>query len=159
MNLTRTRATIRHIGAVICVALFPWPVSAAVELDPVCASAPVRVTGESGVPHEVLVATTPTETGRVADGATRTRPRTIISEGKLFWFDSWGEALRFADSQLAKGTTSVELRRFQIDCRWHDKNFESVGEMSDPVADARSAIRFLPGSRLIPLTHPTRALR
>ena len=143
MNMTRLRATLRLFGAALCMATLPLAAAAAVELDPVCASATARVASETGVPQEVLAAISLTETGRHSDGATRSWPWTVNSEGEGFWFDSREEALGFARSELAQGTVSFDVGCFQINYRWHGENFASVEEMFDPVANARYAARFL----------------
>ena len=144
MNLTRIRPAVRLLSGVLGVLLgSAQPSPAAVELDPVCADATAHVASETGVPQEVLAAISLTETGRHRDGATRSWPWTVNSEGEGFWFDTREEALRFARSELAQGTTSFDVGCFQINYRWHGENFASVEEMFDPVANARYAARFL----------------
>jgi hypothetical protein len=144
MNMTRIRPTARLLSVVLCALLATVrPAAAAVELDPVCASATATVAAETGVPHEVLAAISLTETGRNSDGATRSWPWTVNSEGKGFWFNSQQEALAFARSELSQGTVSFDVGCFQINYRWHGENFASVEEMFDPVANARYAARFL----------------
>jgi hypothetical protein len=144
MNMTRLRPTARLLSVLLYVLLAAArPAAAAVELDPVCAGATSRVAAETGVPQEVLAAISLTETGRSREGATRSWPWTVNSEGKGFWFESQQEALDFARSELAQGTVSFDVGCFQINYRWHGENFASVEEMFDPDANARYAAQFL----------------
>ena len=144
MTLTRSRPAIAMIGALLgFAAATAGSASAAVELDPVCADATARAAAESGVPQDVLAAISLTETGRHRDGATRTWPWTVNSEGDGYWFDTREEALSFARAELAQGTVSFDVGCFQINYHWHGENFRSVEEMFDPDANARYAARFL----------------
>ncbi|MBM9596131.1 transglycosylase SLT domain-containing protein [Roseitranquillus sediminis] len=121
----------------------PTASAAPVAPDAVCRDAATQASAESGVPLDVLLAISLTETGRASDGATRTWPWTVNSEGKGFWFDTHAEALAFAEGEAAGGTTSFDVGCFQINYRWHGENFASIAEMFEPVANARYAARFL----------------
>ncbi len=99
--------------------------------------------GQSGVPAEVLLALTRTETGRRLNGALRPWPWTVNMEGEGFWFETEAEALAFVRRRHAAGARSFDIGCFQINFRWHGEHFSGFEEMFDPAAGAAYAARFL----------------
>ncbi|MGR3711983.1 MAG: transglycosylase SLT domain-containing protein [Shimia sp.] len=98
---------------------------------------------ESGVPVEVLMAITRTETGRRSNGVLAPWPWTVNMEGVGKWFDSREEALAFANNGLRAGKRSFDVGCFQLNYRWHGENFDDVQHMFDPLDNARYAADFL----------------
>ena len=96
-----------------------------------------------GVPADVLHAVALTETGRRLDGRLQPWPWAVNREGEGFWFASREEALAFARRSLAEQRPSFDLGCFQINYRWHGRNFPSVEAMVEPETGAVYAARFL----------------
>ena len=105
-----------------------------------CDSAARHAARETGVPVEILLAITQTET-RYGGGPW---PWTINHQGKGHWFDSKDQAIRSARDILALGD-SADLGCFQLSSRWHAAAFDSPETMLDPVQNALHAARFLHG--------------
>ncbi len=108
-----------------------------------CDSAAVRAAAETGVPAEVLLAITRTETGRSKAGSVRPWPWTVNMEGAGHWFDSRKAALGYAARHHARGARSFDVGCFQLNYRWHGHAFTSIDQMFEPLAGARYAARFL----------------
>ncbi|EKE43767.1 transglycosylase, Slt family protein [Oceaniovalibus guishaninsula JLT2003] len=98
---------------------------------------------ETGVPFDVLMAISLTETGRKQNGRTTAWPWTVNTEGKGTWFDDYGAALSYARQSQAAGARSFDVGCFQINYRWHGQHFASLDAMFDPLVNARYAARFL----------------
>ena len=108
-----------------------------------CDAAAARAAAESGVPEDVLLAITRTETGRTRNGRFAPWPWTVNMEGKGRWFDSREEALAYAIRSHEGGARSFDVGCFQINYRWHHQHFASIERMFDPLENARYAARFL----------------
>lgn len=126
----------------------PVTTAAAPAADPLataalCDRAAATAAAETGVPLDVLRAITRTETGRRLAGGFHPWPWTMNIEGKGIWFDSRAEALAHAEKTLAAGTTSFDMGCFQVNYRWHGRNFPDLVAMIDPLESARYAARFL----------------
>ena len=111
----------------------------------ICERAIANGARRAGLPQEVLHAISLTETGRVQGGRLRPYPWAINREGKGFWFQSREEALAFARKSVAEGRHSFDVGCFQINYRWHGRNFASLEAMFDPDTGADYAARFLKG--------------
>lgn len=98
---------------------------------------------ETGVPVEVLLAITRTETGRKAKGGLAPWPWTVNMEGKGVWFESRQEALSYAQKSFAAGARSFDVGCFQLNYRWHGQNFKDIAHMFEPIENARYAAEFL----------------
>ncbi|MFD1882782.1 hypothetical protein [Paracoccus pacificus] len=109
----------------------------------VCEWAAVKVAAETGVPVDILATLTLTETGRRREGKVRPWAWSVNAEGKGTWFDDPQSALAFASDRVAQGRPNVDIGCFQINYRWHGKNFASIAEMFDPLANTRYAARFV----------------
>ena len=105
----------------------------------ICDAAALRISRESGVPENVLLAITRTETARYGTPW----PWTVNMEGEGRWFDTREAALAFAVRRHAEGATSFDIGCFQINFRWHGEHFPSIEAMFEPDANARYAARFL----------------
>ena len=98
---------------------------------------------EHSVPIDVLQAITRTETGRTKNGELLPWPWTVNMEGAGQWFETRGAAQKFAIQRFNAGALSFDIGCFQINYRWHGRNFSSISEMFDPVLNADYAARFL----------------
>lgn len=98
---------------------------------------------ETGVPVNVLLAITRTETGRSRSGKLAPWPWTVNMEGKGVWFDSYQEALNYVTSHHKAGARSFDVGCFQLNYRWHGQHFTDIEHMFDPTANARYAADFL----------------
>ena len=98
---------------------------------------------EFGIPEQIMLAITRTETGRSHQGATYPWPWTVNLEGRGLWFDTQAEALAFVFDHFKTGTRNFDVGCFQINYRWHGAAFASIDQMFDPMANARYAASFL----------------
>lgn len=134
------------LGGLACQ---PWNGQAAQArgLDPVQSSHCLRAievaSANSGVPKDILLAISLTETGRKLEGKLRPWPWTVNMEGAGLWFETPQEALDYASNHFKRGARSFDVGCFQINYRWHGQAFSSIEEMFDPIANARYAARFL----------------
>ena len=101
------------------------------------------VANETGVPVNVLLAITRTETGRSRSGKLSPWPWTVNMEGKGVWFDSYQEALNYVKSHHKAGARSFDVGCYQLNYRWHGQHFTDIEHMFDPTANARYAADFL----------------
>lgn len=109
----------------------------------VCDQAAIRAAHSEGVPENVLLAITRVETGRRRRGILEPWPWTVNLEGAGFWFDNREAARSFALSKIDDGARSFDIGCFQINHKWHGREFHSINEMFDPDQNARYAARFL----------------
>lgn len=96
-----------------------------------------------GVPIDVLLAITRTETGRTKNGLTEPWPWAVNMEGRGLWFDTQSEAMSYVFDHFRTGARSFDIGCFQINYRWHGSKFTSIEQMFDPYANARYAAEFL----------------
>lgn len=111
--------------------------------DSLCATAARRAAEKSGVPENVLMAVSLTETGRKRDGHFQAWPWTVNMEGKGLWFDDAQSAQAYVQHHFDAGARSFDVGCFQINYRWHGRAFDSVADMFDPQRNADYAARFL----------------
>ncbi|PIE12439.1 MAG: tail length tape measure protein [Rhodobacterales bacterium] len=98
---------------------------------------------QSGVPLAVLRAITRTETGRKSGDGFGPWPWTVNMEGKGVWFENRDAARAYVFRHFKRGARSFDVGCFQINYKWHHKQFSSIDEMFDPEANALYAARFL----------------
>lgn len=111
-----------------------------------CVGAARLAAGETGVPLDVLLALTLTETGRaVGRGPLRPWAWALNQGGASHWFDTAEDALAHLEQALAEGTTNIDVGCFQLNYRWHAAAFASVEQMIDPEANALYAARHIAG--------------
>jgi hypothetical protein len=98
---------------------------------------------ETGVPLDVLLAVTRSETGRAVEGTLSPWPWTVNMEGAGKWFSTRSDAIEFVRRHHEKGARSFDVGCFQVNYKWHGRNFESLEQMFDPVSNALYAAEFL----------------
>lgn len=108
-----------------------------------CHDAAHAAARETGVPVEVLMAVSLTETGRKQGGSFVPWPWTLNIAGDGHWFDTRDSATRRAVQTLQSGQQSFDVGCFQINYRWHGKAFASLEAMMDPRTNALYAARYL----------------
>lgn len=124
------------------VAALLWSHSATAAPD-LCEQAAAAAAAQSGVPADVLLAVTLTETGRNTSGTLRPWPWTVNVSGEGHWFATARDAVDFAVQAQAEGKTNFDIGCFQLNYRWHNTAFPSVSAMFDPTENALYAARFL----------------
>ncbi|WP_078059003.1 transglycosylase SLT domain-containing protein [Tropicimonas marinistellae] len=123
----------------------PFQASAFVTSSDVCLNRAEVEARNAKVPLAVLSAIATLESGRRVGGELRPWPWTVHAEGKGHWFDTKSEAVSYVTTLVKSGVRNIDVGCFQLNLRWHGRNFESVGEMFDPAENARYAASFLRG--------------
>ncbi|WP_233499410.1 lytic transglycosylase domain-containing protein [Pararhodobacter sp. CCB-MM2] len=108
-----------------------------------CEAAAAAAAREAGVPVDVMLAISLTETGRRSDGRLRPWPWTANAEGEGHWFETRQEAADFARRLLARGQPLFDLGCFQINWRWHGENFSRPEDLLDPMVAGRYAAHLI----------------
>lgn len=98
---------------------------------------------EIGVPLDVLMSLTRTETGRLRDGQLQPWPWTVNMEGQGHWFANKEAAQSFVFRQFKTGARNFDVGCFQLNYRWHGDAFSSIEAMFDPRENAIYAAKFL----------------
>ncbi|WP_299966293.1 transglycosylase SLT domain-containing protein [uncultured Roseobacter sp.] len=98
---------------------------------------------EYDVPLEILRAITRTETGRTLEGVLKPWPWAVNVAGEGHWFETREIAIDHVKRHVASGRRNIDIGCFQLNHRWHAAGFASIGDMFDPVANARYAAQFL----------------
>jgi hypothetical protein len=119
------------------------PASAVGDASVLCDAAAQDAARATGVPEDVLLALTRTETGRAAGGALRPWPWAINQAGAGTWFATEDEMLSHIDGLIAAGVTNFDVGCFQLNYRWHGARFASMDDMADPGQNARYAAGYL----------------
>jgi len=114
--------------------------SAAPEL---CVRAAEYAALKTGVPLQLLLALTLTETGRSKNGALQPWPWALNQGGEGHWFATKDEALAFLSDAVDKGVGNIDVGCFQLNYRWHGAAFASLDKMMDPRANALYAARLV----------------
>lgn len=91
------------------------------------------------VPLPVLYAVALTETGRRGN----LHPFALNIAGRSHFATSRQEALDVFAREREKGIRLIDLGCMQINYRWHGQEFETVGDMLDPVKNVEYAALFL----------------
>jgi len=138
----RIRATIQTLLAVLWAGAC-YAQDAAEEGATICEAASFAAAQEMGIPADVMLAISLTETGRRRAGRLRPWPWTVNMEGAGHWFETPDEALEFATTRYDEGARSFDVGCFQLNYRWHGMHFTSIQAMFDPMTNARYAARFL----------------
>ncbi len=111
-----------------------------------CEAASQSASAQTGVPLEVLLSISLTETGRtLKDGAGQMRPWPWAANqgGDSHWFNTRAEAETYVAGKLANGVTNVDVGCFQLNHRWHSDGFRNLSGMFDPETNALYAARLL----------------
>ncbi len=109
----------------------------------ICDIAAQRAAQNTGVPIGILLSIARVETGRSLGGQFAPWPWSANVSGKGHFFDSADEAIVFANDLLAQGNANFDVGCFQINLRWHSKNFGSLQEAFNPELNAAYAAQFL----------------
>ena len=128
------------IAAALCS---PQVQASSVTASEICDLAAQEAAQDSSVPLELLMAISRVETGRKQGGDLQPWPWAINQGGQGHWFDDADQAIAFASEQLAQGQENFDVGCFQINLRWHGKNFGSIEDAFDPRHNAAYATRFL----------------
>ncbi len=145
-GVTCSRKAFLHAGLQVLTALvfgLAWQGTAVGEVAPACDRAARIAAAETGVPVNVLLAITRAETGRAENGRLVPWPWTVNMEGKGAWFPQKADALNFAQDRFDAGVRNFDVGCFQLNYRWHGKNFADIGQMFEPIENARYAADFL----------------
>jgi hypothetical protein len=130
-------------GVVLLGAILFHADAAEAATSTVCDDAARIASNQTGVPLNVLLAITRTETGRANAGKLEPWPWTVNMEGSGKWFSSRDEALDYVSQSYNRGARSFDVGCFQINYRWHGEHFSSIKEMFDPEENAIYAANFL----------------
>lgn len=129
-----------------CLAL-PVPAQATAtvmsKFELACDLAAQHAAKETGVPLDVLMAITRTETGLSQGDIIQPWPWTVNMQGRGVWFDTKSEALTYVFDHFKTGARSFDVGCFQINYRWHGASFASIEDMFDPSSNALYAASFL----------------
>ena len=110
-----------------------------------CVRAAEYAARKTGVPLQLLLALTLTETGRRRNGALQPWPWALNQGGEGYWFPTRDEALAFLSDAVNKGVGNIDVGCFQLNYRWHGAAFASLEKMMDPRANALYAARLVAG--------------
>ncbi|NGM44403.1 lytic transglycosylase domain-containing protein [Rhodobacter sp. SGA-6-6] len=134
------RSRMLALPIALAAVLAPALPAAAADL---CLRAAEEAARKTGVPLQLLLAVTLTETGRRRDGALHPWPWALNRGGEGLWFATEEEALAVLSDAVAQGTTNIDVGCFQLNYRWHSAAFASLEQMLDPRANALHAARLL----------------
>ncbi|MEC7668836.1 MAG: transglycosylase SLT domain-containing protein [Pseudomonadota bacterium] len=111
---------------------------------PDCEALAEQAAAARGVPSKLLPAIARTESGR-GQGKLghRAWPWTLNVAGKGYYFDTREQALDKLRQVIDSGQRNVDVGCMQVNYRWHGKEFGSIEEMMDPVANTRYAALFM----------------
>jgi hypothetical protein len=127
----------------LAMAITTWLPTTALAHSDMCDRAAKAASGQTGVPVNVLLALSRTETGRPRNGKLQPWPWTVNLQGKGYWFASKTEALAFATLHRDAGAKSFDVGCFQVNYKWHGQAFRSLADMFDPQQNAVYAATFL----------------
>lgn len=98
---------------------------------------------EYGVPFRVLAAIARVETGQTQDGVFQPWPWTVNFAGAGRRYATRAGAEAAMQSARSEGSENFDVGCFQINHRWHGEAFAGLGQMIDPLTNARYAARLL----------------
>ncbi|NOX41169.1 MAG: lytic transglycosylase domain-containing protein [Alphaproteobacteria bacterium] len=134
-------------AAVVFFGAWPFAANSSVKIQTseggICQAAAQRASQETGVPLDVLLAITLSETGRKEAGRFLPWPWTVNMEGKGRWFENQKDALAYVNANFKIGARSFDVGCFQINFKWHGKAFSSIDRMFDPDSNALYAAKYL----------------
>lgn len=109
----------------------------------ICVTAAQEASRRTGVPLNVLMALTLTETGRKMNGTLKPWPWALNQGGKSHWLPDQAGALALLAETLDSGKTNIDVGCFQLNYRWHGAAFPSLETMMDPQTNALYAARLV----------------
>lgn len=130
-------------AGLLCLGLTTQGLAASPAPPDLCVMAAQTASQQSGVPFDVLMAISLTETGRNMNGQVTVWPWTVNMEGVGHWFDTADDARAYVYEHFKLGARSFDVGCFQINYKWHHQEFDSLDQMFDPLAGALYAARFL----------------
>lgn len=113
------------------------------EISGLCDRAAAIASRSKGVPLDILLAISRTETGRSRGSNLQPWPWTVNMEGTGRWFSTLDEARSYVFQYFKNGARSFDVGCFQINYRWHGSKFRSIDEMFDPIINAKYAAEYL----------------
>jgi hypothetical protein len=143
MDMKQRAAGYCSIVLTIALCLGALPATALSDHAALCDAAAREAADATGVPEDVLLALTRTETGRSAGGTLRPWPWAINQAGDGMWFATEDEMLDHIGGLIDAGITNFDVGCFQLNYRWHGAAFASMADMSDPGQNARYAARYI----------------
>ena len=117
--------------------------SGAEDAASICVQAAQTASGQTGVPIDVLLALTLTETGRNVNGKLAPWPWALNQGGDSHWFPDSRAALTFLKTAVGDGHTNIDVGCFQLNYRWHGAAFSSLEAMMEPEENALYAARMV----------------
>lgn len=130
------------IFRLICLILTYASAAAAAPAD-LCRDAAFAAADHYGIPRDVLLAITLTETGRTVDGVMQPWPWAINHAGDGAWHTTEAQALAAIEGLTAQGLRNFDVGCFQLNHRWHAGAFTSATDMINPARNAAYAARYL----------------
>lgn len=127
--------------AVTLIAL--WPAAGFALPADLCDQAAERAARASGIPPEILLALTRTETGRDGPRGIDPWPWAVNHAGQGHWFDTAALAEAYVAEQIGQGAGNLDIGCFQLNYRWHGAAFASLADMFDPDRNATYAADYL----------------
>lgn len=109
----------------------------------VCLNAILQAQARYDIPDNILLAIGIQEAGRRMDGKLTVWPWTANAKGKGVFFGSKDALEAWVRQTQAAGTQSVDVGCMQVNQKWHARQFASLEEATDPVANVDYAARFL----------------
>ncbi len=142
------RTMLRHFTIASCAAWFltPTTIAYSADLPQLCKSATQRAAAETGVPRDILLAISVTETGRKLPGhgqSPQPWPWAVNQAGDGQWFASKDAAMAYVSTTIDRGIDNIDIGCFQLNLHWHGKGFASLDQMFDPLENARYAAKHL----------------
>ena len=117
--------------------------SSARDTASICVRAAHEASVKTGVPINVLLALTLTETGRSMNGKLTPWPWALNQAGDSHWFPDSPAAMAFLTAAVDEGLTNIDVGCFQLNYRWHGAAFSSLDAMMEPGANALYAARMV----------------
>jgi hypothetical protein len=109
----------------------------------ICLRAILEAQSQYNIPDNLLLAIGIQEAGRRFEGNLTVWPWTANAKGKGKFFDSKDALEAWVRQTQTAGIKSVDVGCMQINQKWHARQFASLEEATDPVANVDYAARFL----------------
>ena len=116
---------------------------ASVLASDVCLRAIMEAQQRHDIPDNLLLAIGIQEAGRKVDGKLTVWPWTANANGKGIFFEDKAALEAWVQDTQARGVQSIDVGCMQVNQRWHARQFASLAEATDPVANVDYAARFL----------------
>lgn len=143
MSLGRMHGPTAGLLVLILAAPAVAQLSSAGEEASICVGAAREASEKTGVPLNVLLALTLTETGRRTNGKLAPWPWALNQAGDSHWFPDSHAALAFLTATVGEGHINIDVGCFQLNYRWHGGAFPSLEAMMEPGANALYAARMV----------------